>query len=164
MLIRNKASRLVIVFFVLLSTSCAASLEKQSRLAARNPVYITGEDRAAYAFSLAFIRQLERRGGKIVKEATRARSHISIKGPQCRRTALFINEEGRRTDYRINCLLYYDIRIRGEDLMKSGVLSSSDYLIQTSLLSAYYRNEEQLFNKLSARLAQQLIRALATIS
>lgn len=152
---------LILAFFHL---SCAISAKKESAFKTLSPFYIKSEGRDGYYFALNVIRLLERRGAQITKEVAGAHSRISVEGPSCQRTPLLLSATGSSTtDYRIRCLVHYDIHIDEQDIIRSGSLSASDNLIGARQLSAFYRREEEVMNKIANRLASQLIRTLEHI-
>lgn len=147
------------VVICLLSLSCAT--QRENSLAPLGPIHIKSEGRDGYYFALSVTRLLEIRGGKVTDKPTHSR--ISLRGPNCQRTPLLLAPKGSAiTDYRIRCLVHYDIQIDGQAF--SGSLSASDNLIATEQLSAFYRQEEEIINGITNRLARQFIRTLEQLS
>ena len=152
---------LVFVLSCCLCLACAT--QRENALSPLGPIHIKSEGRDGYYFTLSLTRLLERRGAKVTNKADEAHSHISLQGPNCQRTPLLLAPKGSDvSDYRIRCLVHYDIQIAEQEF--SGSLSASDNLIATEPLSAFYRQEEELMDGITHRLARQLIRALVQLS
>jgi len=152
---------LILVVICCLSLACAT--QRESSFAPLGPIHIKSEGRDGYYFTLSVTRLLERRGAKVTNKVSEAHSHISLQGPNCQRIPLLLAPKGSTvSDYRIRCLVHYDIQIAEQEF--SGSLSASDNLIATEPLSAFYRQEEELMNGIANRLARQLIRTLEQLS
>lgn len=156
---KTQASYVLSAVVFLSLVSCAFTPER--KIIERSPVYLSSEGKDGYVFSVLLSRHIERKQGELTRDPSTAHSHIHLQGPRCHRSTLLLDQQGTRTDFRISCTVNYKI-IR-DDQVKEGISSARNYFINTPHLSAYYRREEELINKLKERLAQQLIRVLVSL-
>ncbi len=108
---------LLISVLLLMLGGCASTFNKSYTLKNKSPVYLSISSKDEYYFSLTVARMLEHSGVRVVKDATQSAVTINIRGPECKSYVLFTDTSGQRTDYRLDCIINYTIKVnqQGEE-------------------------------------------------
>ena len=170
---------------LLMLSGCASTFNKSYTLKNKSPVYLSISSKDEYYFSLTVARMLEHSGVRVVKDVAQSAITINIRGPECKSYVLFTDTSGQRTDYRLDCIINYTIKVnqQGEGererekkysanteapSVESVSVGARDYirafalLSRTSNINAYFKREEEAYKTINEKLARQLVAALAT--